>query len=124
MATASTGVAEPLDPERLRGVLEPFAARGSTMTYQQAAQALGVRPPQTIHRTIVALERLMDEDAAAGRPLLAAVVVSRTAPMPAAGFFARARSLGLYEGPDTGPEAAAFHRQELQRLRQTRYSGS
>lgn len=60
----------------------------------------------------------MEEDAAAGRPLLAAVVVSRTRQgLPAPGFFAKARELGCYDGPEQGPAAASWHRRTLAALR-------
>lgn len=103
-----------MDPSALRAELTAVARAGETRTYQQVAQALGLEPPQTIHRVAVALERLMEEDAAAGHPLLAAVVVSRTRDgLPAPGFFAHARNLGRYDGPEQGPQAAAFHAAEL-----------
>lgn len=106
--------ADDVDTAALRGLLEEAARAGTTRTYQQVATALGLEPPQTIHRVALALERLMHEDVAARRPLLAAVVVSRTrAGLPAPGFFAHARALGRYNGPDTGPAAAAFHADEL-----------
>jgi len=108
------GAAHAIDPAALRTTLAAVARMGATRTYQQVAAALGLEPPRTIHRVALALEGLMDEDAAAGRPLLAAVVVSRTRDgLPAPGFFARARALGRYDGPETGPEAAAFHADEL-----------
>jgi len=113
-----------IDPGALRDLLERVAARGETRTYQQVAQALGLQPPNTIHRVALALEALMDEDAAAGRPLLAAVVISRTREgQPAPGFFARARALGRHDGPDTGPRTATFHREELAAVH-ARYGGS
>jgi len=106
-----------IDPDTLRGHLEQLAAAGQTATYQQVATALTIRPPQSIHRLTRALEGLMEADAAAGRPLLAAVVVSRRPPgMPAPGFFAKARLLGRYAGPERGPEARAWHRRELAAL--------
>ena len=106
--------ARAVDRAALRAMLADVARTGATRTYQQVAVALGLKPPRTIHRVALALESLMEEDAAAGRPLLAAVVVSRTRDgLPAPGFFARARALGRYEGPGTGPEAAAFHAAEL-----------
>lgn len=107
-----------VDLATLRTWLEPVAARGETRTYQQVAAGLGLEPPNTIHRVTQALERLMAEDAAAGRPLLAAVVISRTRQgLPAPGFFARARELGCYDGPGSGPQAARWHAAERERLR-------
>ena len=110
----STSAAEPVDLAALRAHLERLAARGQTATYQEVAQALGLRPPHTIHRLTLALEELLAADAAAGRPLLAAVVVSRSrGGLPAPGFFARLRALGLYAGADAGAPAAARHRELL-----------
>lgn len=115
----STSSAEPVDSAALRKLLAGVARAGGTHTYQQVAQALGLEPPQTIHRLTVALESLMDEDAAAGRPLLAAVVVSRTREgLPAPGFFAHARRLDRHNGPEKGPQAAAFHAAELAAVRE------
>ncbi len=47
------------------------------MTYQQVANALGLTPPRTIARVTQALEQLMEQDVAAGRPMIAALVISR-----------------------------------------------
>lgn len=107
-----------MDSARLRRHLESIAAEGRTVTYRQVAAALDVAPPHRIHRVAQALEALMDEDAAAGRPFVAAVVVSRAGQgMPAPGFFAHARALGRYHGPDSGAAAADFHGRELAALR-------
>ena len=114
---SSGGGMEGPTTQELRSFLAPIAARGEARTYQQVAAGLGLRPPNTIHRLALALEALMAEDAAAGRPLLAAVVVSRTrAGLPAPGFFARARELGRYAGPDSGAQAAAWHAAERRAL--------
>lgn len=103
--------------ERLRQALLDQAEAAATITYRDLAGRLDLRPPQTIHRVTQALESLMAEDAAAGRPLLAALCVSRARPdLPAAGFFAAAQRLGLYAGDLDGPEAEAFHARELQRV--------
>jgi len=108
----------PVDPDALSGYLDTLAREGRTATYQEAALALGLEPPQTIHRLALALEASMSEDAAAGRPLRAASVVSRVGDgLPARGFFAHARALGRYDGAETGGEARAFHTAELQVVR-------
>ena len=99
---------------RLRRDLTPIARMGATLSYLKAASAMGLRPPGAIHRLTCALERLMAEDAAAGRPYLAAVVVSaRRGGLPAPGFFETARTLG--RGPDPGAETT-FHAAERQAL--------
>ncbi len=113
LAPGSTKSADAPDPAVLRRHLESVAAAGQTVTYQQVAGALGLSPPQTIHRVALALEGLMREDAQAGRPFLAAVVTRRAEPLPAPGFFIHAAALGAHDGPDSGPLAAGFHRAQL-----------
>ena len=72
--------------------------------------------PGKIHRLGEALETLMEADVAAGRPMLAALCVSKMWPgVPARGFFLAAKVLGVFSGDPTGPEARAFHSDELQR---------
>ncbi|MEQ8395310.1 hypothetical protein [Thalassobaculum sp.] len=104
--------------EGLRPILEAVARQGTTLTYLDLARAAGIKPPRAIHRTTEALEAMMRADRAAGRPLLAAVVVSaKRAGLPAPGFFRLAGELGLYFGPDHGPQAALFHAMEVERVR-------
>ena len=55
---------------RLRAFLENVAKRRIPITYQELAKALQILPPHTIHRVTEALERLMEEDAAADRPFM------------------------------------------------------
>lgn len=100
----------------LREALIYQARTGSPTTYKSLADHLGLVPPQTIHRIAVALEILMTEDAAAGRPLLAALCVSRLQPgLPAPGFFMTAQALGIFSGDIEGAEADAFHAREFKR---------
>lgn len=109
------------DDDSLAALLRPILAdavrRRVTLTYLELATAAGLGPPGAIHRVTHALEQLMREDHAAGRPLLAAVVVSaRRGGVPAPGFFRLAGELGLFFGPDRGPQAALFHALELERV--------
>lgn len=111
---ASTNAADIPATARLRQALTPRAATGATVTYQQLARELELRAPASIHRLTLALEALMTEDAEAGRPQIAALVVSRTRDgLPAPGFFAHLRALGLHDGPEQGAAAAACHRRLL-----------
>jgi len=96
----------------LRPVLIDTARQGRTIAYRDLARAAGVSAPHSIHRTTLALEALVREDHAAGRPLLAAVAVGK-AGLPGPGFFQLLRALGRYDGPDRGPEAVARHAEEL-----------
>src|SRR3984957_5380916 len=73
---------------KARAFLENFAKRRIPITYQELAKALQISPPQSIHQVTEALERLMEEDAAADRPLIAALAISKArGGLPAPGFF-------------------------------------
>ena len=90
---------------------------GRTITYRDLAVLVPIPPPHTIHKLTLALEDLVREDHAAGRPLLAALAVSRTGNgVPGRGFFQLLADLGRYAGPDQGPEAEAAHAAELARV--------
>ena len=103
--------------ERLRQVLIDQAQTGGTTTYGELANRLALEPPNTIRRITEALEDLMAEDVAAGRPILAAICVSKARTgIPQPGFFLTAQALGVFSGNPTGPEAFAFHARELQRV--------
>ncbi|MBN2631349.1 MAG: hypothetical protein JXR75_12525 [Rhodobacteraceae bacterium] len=72
--------------------LSALAAARQTITYGDLARDLGWR----IGQLTAALEALMEADAAAGRPLGAALCKARLAgEKPAPGFFAKATSLGF-----------------------------
>ncbi|WP_416138009.1 hypothetical protein ACM26W_16210 [Halomonas sp. HK25] len=96
---------------RLRELLMNLPGERLPITYQQAAEALGLSPPHTIRRVAQALEALMREDVAAARPLIAALVVSRRGDLPRQGFFALAVELGRFPADPARHEAA--YRQEF-----------
>ena len=103
--------------ERLRQALIHQAQTGNLTTYKELADRLGLEPPQTIHCVGEALETLMEDDVAAGRPMLAVLCVSKTlSGIPGRGFFLKARVLGVFSGDPAGPDASAFHADELQRV--------
>src|ERR1700726_2206389 len=62
-----------------RAFLESVAKRRILITYQELANALQILPPHSIHRVTEAVERLMEEDAAADRPFIAALAISSKA---------------------------------------------
>jgi len=102
---------------RLRTYLEARAVLGQTLTYLEAAQALQLQPPQTIHQITNALEQLMAEDVAADRPLIAALVVSKWRDgLPAPGFFDCAAQLGRLAADASAAEKHAFHAGEFRAL--------
>ena len=99
---------------QLRTSLQNMAAAGLTITYGRLARLLELSPPNTIHQIMVALERLMEEDAEADRPFIAALVVSKArGGLPAVGFFDCARRLGRFTGDPNGMENRSFHASEL-----------
>ncbi len=104
--------------QRLRELLRGLPDERLPITYQQAAEALGLSPPRTIQRVALALEALMREDVAAGRPMIAALVVSRRGDLPRQGFFELAVALGRF--PADPARHAAAYRQELARNRDAR----
>lgn len=53
---------------RLRALLEATETHQLPLTYQQAAEALGLMPPRTIRRVAEALEVTIHEDVAAAAP--------------------------------------------------------
>ncbi|MFY0989754.1 hypothetical protein [Halomonas sp. C05BenzN] len=106
-------MADPALAPRLRTLLEQLPDAAVPITYQQAAEALGLTPPRTIQRVALALETLMREDVAADRPLIAALVVSRRGDLPRPGFFELAVELGRLP-PDPARHEACY-REELAR---------
>ena len=100
--------------ETLRQALVACALVGETITYRDLAQRVAFPGPHAIHRLTLLLEEMTRADHAAGRPLLAALSVSRAqGGIPGRGFFQLLGELGRYEGPDRGAEAAACHAREL-----------
>ena len=99
----------------LRRELVAYAVAGETISYRDLAWRTAFPGPHAIHRLTELLERMIREDHAAERPLLAALAVSRSqSGIPGRGFFELLAELGRYDGPDRGPEAAACHARELE----------
>ena len=96
MTDADTALAVRIrDSLAQRGPDDPF------ITYQALASALDLSPPGTISKVAGALEKLMREDVVAGRPMIAALVISRASDMPQRGFFDMAVTLGRFpDDPD------------------------
>jgi hypothetical protein len=99
---------------RVRAFLENVAKRQIPITYQELTKALQILPPHSVHQLTEALERLMEEDAAADRPFIAALAVSKVrGGLPAPGFFDCARRLGRFAGDPDSQDAWSFHAAEL-----------
>lgn len=99
----------------LRRVLVAMAREQTTVTYRDLCELADIPGPCRIQRITDLLEQIVQEDLAADVPLLAAVAISRSPTgIPQRGFFQLLQKLGRYDGPDDGPDAAAFHRDELE----------
>lgn len=99
---------------RIRAHLCQIVGQGTPITYQVLARAMELSPPNTIHQITVALERLIGEDAAAARPLIAALVISKARDgLPALGFFDCAQRVGRFDGDPSGPEALEYYTTEF-----------
>lgn len=97
----------------LESLLEQLRTQRRTMTYLDVADHLAVPGPHRIHKTTRLLELLLKQDVEDGRVPRSALVVSRIGRgRPAAGFFHRARGLGLWDGVDP----ARFHDALVARL--------
>ena len=100
--------------ENMREFLQEAAKLRRVVTYRDIASALEVPPPNTIHQVTDALEHLMEEDAAARRPFIAALAVSGTlGDLPRRGFFDCASRLGRFDGDPDGQDARPYHANEL-----------
>lgn len=99
-------------PDRVRAYLDALPPEKLTITYGRLARGLGMYAPGSVRKITAALEATMREDAAAGRPFVAARVVSRgPAQSPGQGFFDLARALRHGPGPDESD--LDFHRRHL-----------
>jgi len=81
---------------RVRVLLSERDPAAPCLTYQALAAALGLMPPGNIQHVAAALEMTMCEDVFAGRPMVAALVVSRAGDLPRRGFFDLAVALGRF----------------------------
>jgi len=102
---------------RLRAHLQALAIQRLPIIYREVAKGLQLSPPHTIHQVTRALEQLMAEDAAAGRPFIAVMVISKwRGGLPAPGFFDYATQLGRFAGDAAGPDARVFYETEFNAL--------
>ena len=90
-----------------------LVGQGLPITYQALAKVLELTPPNTIHQLTVALERLIEEDTAADRPLISALVISTARDgLPAPGFFECAWRFGRLVDDPFGPTVPEFYAAE------------
>lgn len=112
--------APPTDGEilrvRVRQELVKQAQLGFPTTYGRLAERIAFSSPKAPRLIGEALERLMEEDAREGRPLLASMAIESISPgRPANWFYQKATALGRFTGVAGDVEGFAFHAEELQR---------
>jgi hypothetical protein len=96
--------------KRAEMLLASAATAGQLITYAGLAEAARIPGPQRIHKLTSWLEQLVRLDSQTGQPIRSALVISRSRDgLPAPGFFAHCQKLGLYDGPESGPQAQHFH---------------
>ena len=102
---------------RAEMALASATSLGRIVTYAEMADTADIPAPQRIHKLTLWLEATMWQDHAAGQPLRAALVISRNRNgLPAPGFFRLCQELGIYQGGETGADAAQFHQTMLAAL--------
>jgi hypothetical protein len=100
--------------ENMRAFSQEAAIRRRVVSYRDIASVLEVRPPNAIHQVTDTLERLMEQDATARRPFIAALAVSGTlSDLPRRGFFDCAGRLGRFAGDPDGDDVRIYHASEL-----------
>lgn len=100
------------DLARVRAALLDLKSQQRCTSYGALATAVGLDGAGRIARLTTMLEMLMEDDTRAGRPMLAALVLSRTGQgLPARGFFLKAESLG-----HDVAQPEEFHRKQLAAL--------
>ena len=113
MSYAGTGISA-----RVRDILGRRGPDDPFITYRALVGELGLAPPGTIRTVAGALEQLMREDVAAGRSMVAALVISRAGDMPRRGFFDLAVALGRFP-QDPDQHRAAWEAECAAALQQT-----
>lgn len=106
-----------MSPEKnARNELKKIAKLGEPITYQALAKALNLLPPHTIHQVTITLEKLIEEDAESGHPLIASLVISKArGGLPAPGFFNCVERVGLVSPTSTSTEGKDFYNIEFDR---------
>ncbi len=98
------------DAGRVRALLIAAARRGEAVSYADLLDRLGHRFTRPKMRALCrTLDAIDAAGAAAGEPELAVLVIRESDGLPGQGWWVEGRPMREgYEGPWTGPEAAAF----------------
>ena len=106
-----------VDVDRLEALLVSAARARQTLTYSQVLAHFGIRiTPRRVFALCRDLGAVCERNRARGEPELAVLVVRKADRLPGEGFFHSFWRDGVYDGPATGPAAAAFIRGETERV--------
>ena len=106
-----------VDVDRLEALLIEAARARRSLTYAEVLGQFGLRiTPRRVYALCRDLSAVCARNRARGEPELAVLVVRKSDRLPGEGFFHSLWRDGTYDGPATGPVAAAFIRRETERV--------
>ena len=106
-----------VDIDRLEALLIEAARARRSLTYAEVLAHFGIRiTPRRVFALCRDLGAVCERNRARGEPELAVLVVRKSDRLPGEGFFHSLWRDGAYDGPATGPAAAAFIRRETERV--------
>jgi hypothetical protein len=106
-----------VDLDQLEQLLIGAARARRSLTYAEVLAHFGIRiTPRRVFALCRDLGAVCERNRARGEPELAVLVVRKADRLPGEGFFHSLWRDGTYDGPATGPMAAAFIRRESERV--------
>jgi hypothetical protein len=106
-----------VDVDALEALLIDAARARRSMSYAEVLAHFGIRiTPRRVFALCRDLGEVCARNRARGEPELAVLVVRKADRLPGEGFFHTLWRDGVYDGPATGPAAAAFVRAETERI--------
>ena len=97
-----------VDPTSVRDRLVTAARQHERVTYKEVAKAIG-RPIKGPHWAVPigrVLAPISEDEVAAGRPMLSAIVVSQDSDLPGEGFYKLGKQLGVVNAGETSEDFA------------------
>lgn len=106
-----------VDVDELEKLLVAAARSRQSLTYAEVLAHFGMRiTPRRVYALCRDLGAVCERNRARREPELAVLVVRKSDGLPGEGFFHSLWRDGAYDGPATGPAAAAFIRRETERV--------
>ena len=106
-----------VDVDRLEALLVDAARARRSLTYAEVLAHFGIRiTPRRVYALCRDLGTVCARNRDRGEPELAVLVVRKSDRLPGEGFFHGLWRDGAYDGPATGPVAAAYIGRETERV--------